>query len=174
MRLLIAIAVCLCSVKVLHGQTLEKITPQRILIDETAVIRSTGLPPNERIRLEAELTDRAGESWVSHADFIADEHGTVDLSKQSPAAGCYKGISAMGLIWSMRPASHNVNVYMSQEHLGPQTIRFHLLRKGESVATAQLEQLSIAAGVRRTDLRGALHGVLFEPEACWCWAARKG
>jgi len=40
-----------------------------------------------------------------------------------------------------------------------------LERKSGNVATAELEQISIADGVRRIDLKGALHGALFEPTA---------
>lgn len=134
------------------------------MIDQTAVIRAQGLAPNERITIQAELVDRKGESWVSHADFIADPQGTVDTSKQPPAAGSYNQLSPMGLIWSMLPASKNVGVYIPPENFGPQIIRFQLLRNGASLATAVLQQVWLADGIHQIKLEGALHGVLFEPE----------
>ena len=42
-----------------------------------------------------------GRIAADEAEFVADEHGVVDVSKQQPVGGSYKGISAMGLIWSM-------------------------------------------------------------------------
>lgn len=146
------------------GQTLD-ITPRRVLMDEVAVIKASGLEPGERVTIGGRLMDGVDHAWASKAEFVGDEHGAVDVSKQAPAAGSYKGISAMGLIWSMVPESKDAKVYQAPKQLGEQTIRFELERKSGKVATAELEQISVADGVRRIELKGALHGVLFEPAA---------
>jgi dienelactone hydrolase len=78
-------------------------------------------------------------------------------------AGSYKGVSAMGLIWSMMPESKDTKVYQPPKQFGAQTINFELDRKGAKSATAKLEQIPVADSVRRIELKGALHGVLFEP-----------
>jgi dienelactone hydrolase len=139
------------------------ISPPRVLADEIAVIKADGLEPNERVTIRARLVDGAEHAWASKAEFVAEEHGVVDASKQAPTNGSYKGISAMGLIWSMMPESRDTKVYQAPKQLGPQTIHFELERKGGKSATAKLEQIYLAVGVRKIDLKGALHGVLFEP-----------
>ena len=44
----------------LHAQTLE-VSPNRVMADESASIRATGLPPNRRLTTRAELVDEAGK-----------------------------------------------------------------------------------------------------------------
>jgi dienelactone hydrolase len=147
----------------LTAQSLE-IVPARVMADEATVIRATGLEPNEHIAIRAALTDGAGQTWSSQADFVADTQGTVDASKQAPVSGSYKEISAMGLIWSMMPATKKVGAYTQIRNLGPQTVDFHLLRRGEEAASAHLEQVALAEGVLRTPVHDdGLRGTLFVP-----------
>jgi dienelactone hydrolase len=160
--ILCAMTSCLCGLESLHAQMIA-VTPERVLMDESAVIRVTGLQPGERVAVKAELQDGAGQSWASEADFAADREGTVDLSKQAPTGGSYKEVSAMGLIWSMRPVSKNVNVYRPHENLRSQTIRLRLVRDGVEAGSTHLEQLRVADGVRQMRLTGQLHGVFFAP-----------
>ncbi len=56
-------------------------------------------------------------------------------------------------------------MYQPPKQLGAQTINFELERKGAKSATAELEQIPVADGVRRIELKGALHGGLFEPSS---------
>ena len=70
----------------------------------------------------------------------------------------------MGLIWSMLPAAKSVQTYTAIRDLGPQPIEFHLLRKNQPVASAQLEQVTLADGVRRLPVSdGGLRGVFLVP-----------
>src|SRR5206468_3015557 len=39
--------------------------------------------------------------WQSFAGFRADDHGTVDLTRQRPANGSYVGVQPMGLFTAM-------------------------------------------------------------------------
>ena len=143
--------------------TLE-IAPARITADEAATIRALGLNPGERVTLAAQLTDGAGERWSAKADFAADAQGAVDTGKQAPVAGSYKSISPMGLIWSMRPESKRVSAYAAVRGEGSQIIDFQLLRRGQFLSQAKLEQVFAADGVRRIPVRdGSLRGVLFVP-----------
>ena len=135
-----------------------------MLTDESAVIRAGGLQPGERITIRAELTDGASQRWTSRADFMADAQGAVDVSKQAPVAGSYKEVSAMGLIWSMLPASKRAAAYRPPDNLGPQTIELRLVRGGVPVASAQIVQGAIGDGVGRIVVHdGALRGLLFTP-----------
>ncbi len=154
---------CAQTCAVLAAQTLTAV-PSRVLADEAAVIRAAGLEPNERIAIQALLEDGAGNAWASAAEFLADVRGVVDTAAQAPLAGSYKEASAMGLVWSMLPASKKVASYQAPRGFGAQTIEFRLMRKGESIAIARLEQMSVAEGVERSSVReGALRGVFFVP-----------
>jgi dienelactone hydrolase len=132
-------------------------------VDESAVIRARGLEPNERISIQAELVDGADEPWSSQAEFIADAQGAVDTSQQAPVKGSYEGVSAMGLIWSMKPAAKHVPSYHTPRDLGAQIIKFQLMRNGQQVTSAQMEQLGVAEGVQQIKVEGQLHGVLLLP-----------
>ncbi len=153
----------LLSCGALFAQTLE-VTPDRVLLDETAAIRAHGLQPNERVAIRSELEDGAGERWTAQVDFVADAEGTVDVGRQAPAAGSYKDVSPMGLIWFMMPASKHVNMYQAPRNLGPQTVEFQLLRGGKKISDARLQQDSVGEGVRRIPVHdGDLRGLLFVP-----------
>ena len=144
------------------AQTLE-VSPARIMADESAAVRARGLNPGERVTFRAELTDGAGQGWVATADFAADAQGGVDASQQAALSGSYKGVSAMGLIWSMRPEAKNVANY-SAIRGGTQAIGLQLLRQGRPIAQAHLDQVFIGEGVQRIPVRdGPLRGVFFVP-----------
>jgi dienelactone hydrolase len=166
MNLVLVVAACLCTTGfgTLYAQTLEVI-PDRLLMDEPTAIRAHGLQPNEHALIVAELSDGAGVRWTSQAEFIADADGTVDASKQAPAAGSYKEVSAMGLIWSMMPAEKKATRYQPPRDFGPQIIDIKLMRQGKQVSSARLVQMMIGEGIQRVVVREqGLHGVLFIPD----------
>jgi dienelactone hydrolase len=149
-------------VGLLDAQTLE-IVPRRLMMDESAVIRVTGLQPTEQVVIAASLVDGAGQSWKSEAEFLADAQGVVDLSRQAPLKGSYKGQSAMGMIWSMMPVTKGVGSYEAPRFLAPQTIEFQVLRQGQEIARGQMEQIAVAETVRQIRVQGQLHGTFFVP-----------
>ncbi len=79
----------------ISAQTIEAV-PAHILFDESSTIRAKALPPNEHISIRGELVDGAGHTWTSEAEFVADDAGIVDTSKQAPTKGSYKEASSMG------------------------------------------------------------------------------
>ncbi len=147
----------------LRAQTLE-ITPARVMVDEVATIRVTGLAAQKHVTIEASLTDGDAKPWSSTAEFVADESGVVDTAKQAPVKGSYHGVSGMGLVWAMMPAAKGVAAYRAPHPPDLQTISFKLMEDGKQVASGQLEQMTIREGVREVRLTGALHGVFFVPE----------
>lgn len=151
-----------CGVFGLAAQALT-ITPGSVLTDESANIRASGLRPDEHVTISADLVDGDDQRWESAAEFVADAQGNVDVSTQAPVAGSYQVASAMGLIWSMKPASKGVGLYRPPKEQGPQQIHFTLSRDGHAVATAQLEQRAMGEGVREVKVTGVIHGVLFVP-----------
>jgi dienelactone hydrolase len=157
----IFIFACL-GVALAGAQTLQVI-PDHALLDQQETIRAEGLQPNERVEIQARLTDGAGHTWSSSAEFVADAHGDVDTSKQPPVKGSYAGISGIGLIWSMKPTDKHVNSYEFPRDLQPQLTEFTLMRNGKPLSVAHLEQLAVTADVRQIEVQGTLHGVLFLP-----------
>jgi dienelactone hydrolase len=165
MTLTLRLAVYLPSIALfgLHAQTLE-VSPNRVMADESASIRATGLPPNERLTIRAELVDGADVHWTSQADFVADSEGRIDTSQQPAVAGSYLEVSSMGLIWSMMPSSSKTPRYLPPRGFGVQTIEFQLMRGSAQLASARLEQIPVTEGVEQVSLHdGELRGMLFLP-----------
>jgi dienelactone hydrolase len=165
MKQKLALAACLWAsgFGVASAQTLAAI-PSQVMVDESAAIRATGLPPNQRVSIQAELVDGESHAWASKAEFLAGAQGTVDTSAQAPVSGSYDGVSAMGLVWSMKPKEKHVSSYRPPQDFSPQIIEFQLVRSGQQVANARLEQLMVAKGVQRKEVEEQLHGVLFLPD----------
>jgi dienelactone hydrolase len=158
-----ALFVCLVNgVVVARAQTIT-VTPERVLVDETAAIRATGLKAGEHVAIHGELVDGDGKTWRSEAEFVADAEGIVDATKQAPVKGTYRNSSAMGLIWSMKPVSKDTHIYRPPHAFGQQTVRFELVSDGKEVSSAELQQMAITDQVRQIKVEGKLHGVLFLP-----------
>jgi len=87
----------------------------------------------------------------------------VDASKVAPVKGEYRTVSAMGLIWAMKPEAKDVHIYEAPHELAAQTVHFHLLQSGKEIASTQLEQAILREGVKQIHVDGELRGVLFVP-----------
>lgn len=145
-----------------QSQSLQ-VSPASVLVDQITTIRATGLPPGSTVAITADLVDGRDQPWAASADFQVDAQGTVDATTQASVRGSYRGVSAMGLIWSMRPTAKDVHFYAPPRNLGPEVIHLHLLQNGKTVGDAVLVQNFAAAGVRQIHLEGMLHGTLFLP-----------
>ena len=151
-----------------RAQTLQ-VTPDHVMADESAEVQVSGVRPGERVAIRAELVDGAQQYWRSEAEFVADGAGRVSTATQKPVGGSYRIISAMGLVWSMRPQTRDAGRYRRPTEYGSQTIMFHLLRGGHETAAAQLTQQFLRPGVREVRLHGALHGSVYFPEGLGPW-----
>ena len=80
------------------------VQPISSLIDDKVRISASGLQPKQKITLESKMFGDKGEVFESHAHFMADKDGEVDVCRDSSLAGSYSGVSPMGLLWSMKPA----------------------------------------------------------------------
>ena len=78
--------------------------PQSSLLDKVSKIYVAGLKPLQKITPGATLVGDKGEAFESHAQYIADRDGKVDVCRDSSFGGSYSGVDPMGLIWSMKQA----------------------------------------------------------------------
>ena len=142
------------------------ITPRRSLIDEKVSIRLSSLKPNLRITVRARMKDDSDRTWESHADFLADKHGSVKLDSQRPLSGTYTEADPSGLFWSMTLAPDEKQLSpFNKRTLDPLVITLTAEVQGEQLATATLERLFIAPSVRRIKVREqSLAGTLFLPD----------
>jgi dienelactone hydrolase len=158
----VALAAFLGAAEMSAAQTIE-VSPASVLADEPATIRVAGLDPQQHAVIRAELTDGAAQAWVSEAEFAADQTGVIDTSKQAPVKGSYRIVSAMGLVWSMKPTAKDVHSYSVPR--GPEIVHFELMKNGSQAAAADLEQSFYPTNLRQINLDGLLHGVLVLPDA---------
>ena len=75
------------------------------LADAPVQIKVTGVKPGDRITITSTASDHAGMLWTGRATFTANGSGVVDPATQAPQSGTYQGVDAMGLFWSMDPAT---------------------------------------------------------------------
>jgi hypothetical protein len=103
---------CIALTTSLRGESPEIVCTENPLFDKELSIEVVGLKPHQIIVLEASWIDEERAMWVSEAVFQADRAGVVEVAKQAPIAGSYRGIDPMGLFWSMEQK----NVIPLQEH----------------------------------------------------------
>jgi hypothetical protein len=78
-------------------------TPVAALLDQPLEIKIFGLKPGAPVRVSAKSQAQDMLWWRSDAAFVADDRGEIDLGRQAPQSGSYRGTDGMGLFWSMRP-----------------------------------------------------------------------
>lgn len=78
-------------------------TPADALIDVPRHLVVRGAAPGAHVTLTARTARASGVVWHAEATFVADADGVVDASRDAPVSGSYRGVSAMGLIWSQVP-----------------------------------------------------------------------
>lgn len=77
--------------------------PSTAVVDATLAIRVRELNPHSVVTSRLCNMGIGGGVIASHAQYRADEYGTVDLARQVPVSGTYDGVDPMGLLRSRRP-----------------------------------------------------------------------
>jgi dienelactone hydrolase len=145
------------------------ITPEHPALDTELSIRVSELPPACRVTLHALSTDAAGQAWVSQAVFTADRNGLVDLRRDAPDTGSYRGADPMGLIWSMLPAGAP-DPRQRRDRLAPVPLRLTAEADGAGSVSAQVSRSLLPDGLVRTEVAGhGLAGVVFHPAGDGPW-----
>ncbi|MGB8522121.1 MAG: acyl-CoA thioesterase/BAAT N-terminal domain-containing protein, partial [Candidatus Acidiferrales bacterium] len=123
-------------------------------MDEEVCFRAVGLLPQQQVLIRATTQDDLGRRWTSRATFCADAFGTVDLAVQKPVSGSYRGISPMGLFWSMRLEAQDSNKQMTfaKKDASPDRVMFEAVIDGVTVASAELLRNFQAGETQTRDL----------------------
>lgn len=147
-----------------------KVSPDRALIDERVEVRAYGLPPRKAVTIRARMKDGEGREWQSEASFLADGRGRIDLGRQPPTQGDYRGVDAMGLFWSMKPVASAAQSapprrpFIVRGVLRETVMEFELLIENRSAASARLLRYFVAPEVRISEVReDGLVGRFYEP-----------
>ena len=135
-----------------------------VLFDETVRIGVSGLSAGRVVTVRLEQHDTAG-LWRSHAIFVADDAGRVDLSRMAPLSGTYSGIAPMGLVWSVqRDGAAAPRERLPAPDLSPVTAQLTAAIDGVVVAQASLLRHPVAPDVEVTPVReNGLVGMFYRP-----------
>ena len=137
-----------------------EVEPRRAPVDVPVAVRLAGLPQGERVTVGARMTDALGQRWSSHATFVADSAGTVDLATTAPLSGTWSDADPMGLFWSMErdPAGPAI-APVPLAGPAPLSIEVRAEVGGTVVASTVLERLLVPDGVTVEEVReGGLVG----------------
>lgn len=139
------------------------ITPIDDLIDVSRTIQVSGLEAGQMVKIQTETVRGHGVSWRSHAEFVANAEGIVDLSLQAPLNGSYEGIDPMGLIWSQVPNIDGERETFLESMLTPiETVL--TVEVGDQPLQGSLIQRLAAEGVQRIEVReNGLVGTVYLP-----------
>ncbi|HLI80478.1 MAG TPA: acyl-CoA thioesterase/bile acid-CoA:amino acid N-acyltransferase family protein [Candidatus Binataceae bacterium] len=126
------------------------------LYDQPIAIIVRDCPPGAAVTVRALAIDDLQHRWESHAVFLADADGIVDLSRQPAQSGSYPGKDAMGLFWSMRLDDAILERGPFTKTLPtPIVVKLTAEEAGESVSIEVTRRL-MAQGVRRREIRPGL------------------
>lgn len=140
-----------------------EVAPQPALFDDVLSIRLSGLPENQPVTLRALLEDERARTWTSHATFLTDVSGCIDLSEQAPLSGSYQGQDPMGLCWSATTQQSRRGTFLKRGS-EPLTVQLAAELDGHTLVTTTVTRHLLAPNIERQPLneRG-LVGVFFRP-----------
>ena len=136
------------------GERLE-ISPATAFIDEELSIRILGLKPHETVTLRASTADDDKRVWSSHATFVANSSGIVDVASQEPLSGTYRGVSPMGLFWSMNleGAEEGGRATFAKKNVTANKVALEIRSAERVIAVTHFERDYLAPGTQTRDLQ---------------------
>ncbi|KAG7164385.1 Acyl-coenzyme A thioesterase 1-like [Homarus americanus] len=96
------------------GGLVLQVEPRVCLHDVSTIIRVTGVDPHSPITLRADTYTDGGDKFSSHAHYISDEKGTVDVRNSESVGGSYKGVFPAGLLSTLKGVT-NARVRLYKE-----------------------------------------------------------
>jgi dienelactone hydrolase len=139
------------------------VSPQDGLLDQPLTLRLYGFAPNQQVTLRARARQDEGATWQSHATFVTDADGAVDLGSRAPIGGTYTGVDPNGLLWSASPATPGAGRTIA-DGVNPITVEFTAEVDGATVATATILRRAVDSTVTLRPIReGGIVANLFLP-----------
>lgn len=116
------------------------VRPGSSVEDQAVHIAVTGLSSGEPVTVQVSSTDARGVRWRSSATYRANATGVVDLDKAPATSGSYRGVSGMGVIWSMRPEGPDpAGAYFWADQV-PMAFKVTVTTQGRRVASSGFER----------------------------------
>ena len=123
------------------------------LYDQPIAIRVSDCPPGAAVTVRAEALDDANRRWASHAVFVADASGWVDISQQPAHSGSYPGKDAMGLFWSMRLDDGVIERGPFLKTTPSPMVATITAEHAGDAASIQITRRLMGRGIRRSEIR---------------------
>lgn len=136
-----------------------KVSPKQALIGDPIHIAAVGLASGQSITLSIQGKDQFGNTWASTASFRADSAGMVDISRDAPTAGSYKGTDQSGLFWSLAPQNPGT---MISPFPVIRTFTITLSASGQEIASQTVDRIGMI-DLKREEVSGEVTGVFFMP-----------
>jgi dienelactone hydrolase len=132
-----------------------EISPNPAFVDEDVRVCVRGLAAGEPISIQAAVEDDQGRRWISQGRFQADANGVIDPSLRESFGGSYRGVTPMGLLWSMESAAASADGNSSFAKNGsfPDRVEFEAVLDGRVTARGHLARNFLAPGTVTRDLK---------------------
>jgi dienelactone hydrolase len=139
--------------------------PDAPALDTSLEIRLEAFPPGSAVTVRTGMRDLLGRRWAARASFMVGDDGCVDLARQAPISGSYRGADPMGLIWSMtEDISGGVVPPPGGEALPAAPLTISAEAEGLPPIDMVVDRLRLPIGVERAPVRQrGLVGTLFTP-----------
>jgi dienelactone hydrolase len=122
--------------------------PDDALYDDPVSLRLDGFPRSAKVTVRASALDDLQHRWDSHAEFVVDSNGALNLALAAPAAGSYGIADATGLLWSMTlDAAIKERSPFVKTSASPAVVKLTVELDGKPVADANLTRRFTAPDV---------------------------
>ncbi|WP_300009600.1 acyl-CoA thioesterase/bile acid-CoA:amino acid N-acyltransferase family protein [Pseudonocardia sp.] len=141
------------------------VQPESSRIDEPVSISVNGVRPGSPVVLRVSVVDGSAQTWVSHATYVADAAGAVDVGVQAPVEGTYDGVDPTGPLWAMHPEGAPRPLFFTRRRPAPLRMTAEVIVDGDTVATRSFVRTFCDPGVVGTpvDPGHGVVGTLFTP-----------
>jgi dienelactone hydrolase len=141
-----------------------EVVPQHAVSDELVSLRLIGFPIGHLVTLRARMASYLGSTWESHATFLTDTEGSVDVSTRQPFSGTYTQVDPMGLFWSMVPSVDAELADALPASATPLRVQFEAEVNNVVLASAEAERQFAVESLTRTEVRdNGMVAVLYRP-----------
>ena len=125
-----------------------EISPNPAFVDADVRIHLRGFSPGQIVLVRASTQDDDNRRWISHAQYRVDESGCVDLTTAKSIGGSYRGVSPMGLFWSMRLDLKHANgrVTFAKNSVLSNRVELEAVAEGRVVASEEFARNFLPPG----------------------------